>query len=80
MARHDESQEIRFFEKIGFLVILPFDKGKGGFFFHLNKMASLLLFNHYSFPEKCFGLESKIYLGSSKLKFGLQPKSLSEIL
>jgi hypothetical protein len=27
---------------------------------------------YYSFPEKCFGLESKIYLGSSKLKFGLQ--------
>jgi len=30
--------------------------------------------------QKYFGLESKIYLGSSKLKFGLRPKSLSGIL
>jgi hypothetical protein len=35
---------------------------------------------NYSFSEKYFGLESKIYLGSSKLKFGLRPKSLSGIL
>jgi hypothetical protein len=35
---------------------------------------------YYSFPEKYFSLESKIYLGSSKLKFGLWPKSLSGIL
>jgi hypothetical protein len=37
-------------------------------------------FLYYSFPEKYFDLESKIYLGASKLKFELLPKSLSGIL